>query len=468
LGAVEFPHKRINSLTCIYSGEPTMPVCPLDFRYGRPDMKRIFDEETRLQKLLDVEAALAQAQAKVGNIKQDHADIIKKTASTRYVKLDRVCEIDKQINHEITAIIRALSEQAGESGKYVHIGATSNDILDTAQALQIRDAMAIVETDLNSFKKTLAKRAKEHRDTIMVGRTHGQYALPITFGLKVANFALEVHRHQERLKECSKRVLVGKMSGAVGTGAGFGPKGLDIQKEVMRELGLGIEESPTQIVARDRYVELMAVLANISTSVEKFATEVRNLQRGEIAEVSEPFDDKVQVGSSTMAHKRNPVTAENVCGLARIVRGFVAPAFESAILWHERDLTNSSAERFFVPHSFILVDDMLVKMDKLFDGLVVNAPQMERNLARAGSVIMAESVMMALVQKGMGRQEAHELIRSCSMDSQRACEDFKGYLMAKKEVSSKLNEKELDAALDARAYLGHSGQIVDNILKTVS
>lgn len=445
-----------------------MPVCPLDFRYGRPDMKRIFDEETRLQKLLDVEAALAQAQAKVGNIKQDHADIIKKTASTRYVKLDRVCEIDKQINHEITAIIRALSEQAGESGKYVHIGATSNDILDTAQALQIRDAMAIVETDLNSFKKTLAKRAKEHRDTIMVGRTHGQYALPITFGLKVANFALEVHRHQERLKECSKRVLVGKMSGAVGTGAGFGPKGLDIQKEVMRELGLGIEESPTQIVARDRYVELMAVLANISTSVEKFATEVRNLQRGEIAEVSEPFDDKVQVGSSTMAHKRNPVTAENVCGLARIVRGFVAPAFESAILWHERDLTNSSAERFFVPHSFILVDDMLVKMDKLFDGLVVNAPQMERNLARAGSVIMAESVMMALVQKGMGRQEAHELIRSCSMDSQRACEDFKGYLMAKKEVSSKLNEKELDAALDARAYLGHSGQIVDNILKTVS
>ena len=445
-----------------------MPVCPLDFRYGRPDMKRIFDEETRLQKLLDVEAALAQAQAKVGNIKQDHADIIKKTASTRYVKLDRVCEIDKQINHEITAIIRALSEQAGESGKYVHIGATSNDILDTAQALQIRDAMAIVETDLNSFKKTLAKRAKEHRDTIMVGRTHGQYALPITFGLKVANFALEVHRHQERLKECSKRVLVGKMSGAVGTGAGFGPKGLDIQKEVMRELGLGIEESPTQIVARDRYVELMAVLANISTSVEKFATEVRNLQRGEIAEVSEPFDDKVQVGSSTMAHKRNPVTAENVCGLARIVRGFVAPAFESAILWHERDLTNSSAERFFVPHSFILVDDMLVKMDKLFDGLVVNAPQMERNLARAGSVIMAESVMMALVQKGMGRQEAHELIRSCSMDSQRACEDFKGYLMAKKEISSKLNEKELDAALDARAYLGHSGQIVDNILKTVS
>ena len=445
-----------------------MPVCPLDFRYGRPDMKRLFDEETRLQKLLDVEAALAQAQAKVGNIKQDHADIIKKTASTRYVKLDRVREIDQQINHEITAVIRALSEQAGESGKYVHVGATSNDILDTAQALQMKDAMAMLEAALDSFKKTLAKRAKEHRNTIMVGRTHGQYALPITFGLKVANFALEVHRHQERLTECSKRVLVGKMSGAVGTGAGFGPKSLDIEKEVMKELGLGIEEGPTQIVARDRYVEMISVLANISTSIEKFATEVRNLQRGEIAEVAEPFDDKVQVGSSTMAHKRNPVTAENVCGLARIVRGFVSPAFESAILWHERDLTNSSAERFFVPHSFILVDDMLAKMDKLFAGLVVNSTVMERNLARAGSVIMAESVMMALVHKGVGRQEAHEMIRACSMESQRACEDFKSYLMNIKSVSSKLSEKELDAALDARAYLGQSGQTVDNILRIVS
>jgi len=445
-----------------------MPVCPLDFRYGRPDMKRIFDEETRLQKLLDVEAALAQAQAKVGNIKQDHADIIKKTASTRYVKIERVREIDQQINHEITAIIRALSEQAGESGKYVHVGATSNDILDTAQALQIRDAIAILEADLDSFKKTLAKKAKEHRDTIMVGRTHGQYALPITFGLKVANYSLEVHRHQERLKECSKRVLVGKMSGAVGTGAGFGPKALDIQKEVMRELGLGVEESPTQIVARDRYVELVSVLANISTSIEKFATEVRNLQRGEIAEVSEPFDDKVQVGSSTMAHKRNPVAAENVCGLARIVRGFVGPTFECAILWHERDLTNSSAERFFIPHSFILVDDMLAKMDKLFSGLVVNVAQMERNLTRAGSVIMAESVMMALVQKGVGRQEAHEIIRACSMESQRACEDFKTYLLSNKTVSTKMTEKELDAALDPRAYLGQSGQTVDNILRIIS
>ncbi len=444
-----------------------MPVCPLDFRYGRADMKKTFEEENRLQRLLDVEAALSLAHAKVGNIKQDHADIIKKTASTRYVKLSRVQEIDAKINHEITALIRALSEQCGESGKYVHVGATSNDILDTAAALQIKDAIEIIQKDLAEFKKVLAERARENRDTIMVGRTHGQYALPITFGLKVANYALEIHRQEQRLRECSTRILVGKMSGAVGTGAGFGPKATEIQKAVMDELGLGVEEGPTQIVGRDRYVELMSVLTNIACSIEKFATEVRNLQRGELGEVSEPFDENNQVGSSTMAHKKNPVTAENVCGLARIVRGFMTPAFESAILWHERDLTNSSAERFFIPHSFILLDDMLAKMTKMYAGLVVNKDQMQRNLARAGSVIMAESVILALVGKGMGRQDAHELIRKCSMESQRACEDFKSYLMANKDVTGLLSESDIDAALDPRAYLGTTGRTVDHILKIV-
>ena len=446
-----------------------MPVCPLDFRYGRPEMKAIFDEENRLQRLLDVEAALALAQAKVGNIKQDHADIVKKTASVRFVKLSRVQEIDAEINHEITAIIRVLSEQCGESGKYVHMGATSNDILDTAAALQLKDAISILEKDLAELKVTLATRAKENRDTMMIGRTHGQYALPITFGLKIANYALEMHRHEQRLSECKARILVGKMSGAVGTGSGFGPKAMEIQAAVMANLGLGVEESPTQIVARDRYVELMAVISNIATSIEKFATEIRNLQRGEIAEVSEPFDDAVQVGSSTMAHKRNPVTAENVCGLARIVRGFMTPAMESAILWHERDLTNSSAERVFVTHSFILLDDIIAKTEKMFRNLVVNKDRMLENLSRAGSVIMAESVMMALVSKGMGRQEAHELIRRCSLDAQKAaCEDFKSYLMAKDSVSSLLSEKDLDDALDPRMYLGGAGATVDNIVRIVS
>jgi len=431
-------------------------------------MKAIFDEENRLQKLLDVEAALALAHAKVGNIKQDHADIVKKTASVRFVKLSRVQEIDAEINHEITAIIRVLSEQCGESGKYVHLGATSNDILDTAAALQLKDAISIIEKGLEALRLTLAKRAKENRDTIMIGRTHGQYALPITFGLKIANYALEIHRHEQRLCECKTRVLVGKMSGAVGTGSGFGAMAVEIQKAAMANLGLGVEDGPTQIVARDRYVELMAVLANIATSIEKFATEIRNLQRGEIGEVAEPFDDVVQVGSSTMAHKRNPVMAENVCGLARIVRGFMTPAMESAILWHERDLTNSSAERFFISHSFILLDDIVAKTEKMFRNLVVNKDRMLENLRKAGSVIMAESVMMALVSKGMGRQDAHELIRRCSMDSQKACEDFKSYLIANESVASLLSEEELDGVLDPHSYLGSAGATVDNIMRIVA
>jgi adenylosuccinate lyase len=444
-----------------------MPVCPLDFRYGRPEMKAIFDEENRLKRILDVEAALALAHSRVGNVKDDHAATIKKTATLRYVKLERVQEIDSRINHEITAIVRALSEQCGESGKFVHLGATSNDILDTAAALQIKDAIDALDKVLDLLKKTLAARGREHRDTIMIGRTHGQYALPITFGLKVANYALEVNRHQQRIAEAKKRILVGKMSGAVGTGAGFGPKAIQIQQAVMEQLGLGIEEGPTQIVARDRYVEMMSVLANIATSVEKFATEIRNLQRGEIGEVSEPFDDAVQVGSSTMAHKRNPVTAENVCGLARIVRGFMTPAMESAILWHERDLTNSSAERFFVPHSFILLDDILAKTEKMFKSLVVNKDRMWSNLQRAGSVIMAESIMMTLVSKGMGRQEAHELIRKCSMDAQKACEDFKSHLMVNGDITALMSEAELDSALDPKLYLGSTLMTVDNILEIV-
>jgi adenylosuccinate lyase len=445
-----------------------MPVCPLDFRYGRPEMKAIFDEENRLQRILDVEAALALAHSKVGNVRDDHAAVIKKTASVRFVKLERVQEIDAEINHEITAIVRVLSEQCGESGKFIHLGATSNDILDTAAALQIRDALDALEKTLGALKAALASRAKEHRDTIMIGRTHGQYALPITFGLKVANYALEVHRHQQRIAEARKRILVGKMSGAVGTGAGFGPKAVQIQLAVMEQLKLGVEEGPTQLVARDRYVELMSILANIATSVEKFATEVRNLQRGEIGEVAEPFDDAVQVGSSTMAHKRNPVTAENVCGLARIVRGFMSPAMESAVLWHERDLTNSSAERFFIPHSFILADDILAKTDKMFRDLVVDKDRMWSNLQRAGSVIMAESVMMALVAKGMGRQDAHELIRKCSMEAQRACVDFKSHLMANGGVTALMSEADIDSALDPRSYLGSTLETVDNILKIVS
>jgi adenylosuccinate lyase len=441
-----------------------MAVCPLEFRYGRQKMKHIFSEETRLQYILDVEAALAEADARLGIISPDHASMIRKSANTKIVSLARVHDLDSQINHEITAIVRTLAEQSGEGGKYVHLGATSNDILDTSAALQIRDALRIIVDGLMSLRNALAELADMHRDTIMIGRTHGQFALPITFGLKMAIYSLEVHRHIERVHQLMPRICVGKMSGAVGTGAGLGPKALEIQKNVMDHLQIGVEEGSSQVVGRDRYVELVAVLANIATSIEKIATEIRNLQRSEISEVSEAFDAKKQVGSSTMAHKRNPVTAENICSLARIVRGFMTPAFESAILWHERDLTNSAAERFIIPHSFIILDDILAKTDKLMRTLVVNKERMRKNLESAGSTIMAESVIIKLVDKGMGRQDAHELLRTCTMECVDTGKDFKCALMEKSVISQMLCDEEIEQCLRPESYLGTTGKTIDNIL----
>jgi adenylosuccinate lyase len=441
-----------------------MAVCPLEFRYGRQKMKHIFSEETRLQYILDVEAALAEADARLGIISPEHASMIRKSANTKIVSLARVHDLDSQINHEITAIVRTLAEQSGEGGKYVHLGATSNDILDTSAALQIRDALKIIVEGLLSLRNALAELADKHRDTIMIGRTHGQFALPITFGLKMAIYSLEIHRHIERVHQLMPRICVGKMNGAVGTGAGLGPKALEIQKNVMDHLQLGIEEGSSQIVGRDRYVELVAVLANIATSIEKIATEIRNLQRSEISEVSEAFDSKKQVGSSTMAHKRNPVTAENICGLARIVRGFMTPAFESAILWHERDLTNSAAERFIVPHSFIILDDILAKIDKLMRTLVVNKEKMRKNLESAGPTIMAESVIIRLVDKGIGRQEAHELLRTCTMECVDTGKDFKCTLKAENVISQALCDDEIEEALRPESYLGTTRKTIDNIL----
>jgi adenylosuccinate lyase len=280
----------------------------------------------------------------------------------------------------------------------------------------------------------------------------------------MAIYSLEIHRHIERVHQLMPRICVGKMSGAVGTGAGLGPKALEIQKNVMEHLQIGIEEGSSQIVGRDRYVELVAVLANIATSIEKIATEIRNLQRSEIGEVSEAFDAKKQVGSSTMAHKRNPVTAENICGLGRIVRGFMTPAFESAVLWHERDLTNSAAERFIIPHSFILLDDILAKTDKLMRTLVVNKERMSKNLESAGPTIMAESVIMRLVEKGMSRQDAHELLRTCTMECVDSQKNFKSALKEKSVISQMLSDEEIEESLRPESYLGTTGKTIDAIL----
>lgn len=440
------------------------PVCPLDYRYGRRELKEIFGEKKRLQYLLDVEAALARAHAKVGNIPKEVAEEISRKASIEYVRIDRVKEIESEIKHDIMAIVRALAEVCdGDAGKYIHLGATSYDIVDTANALQVMEATKYIQKGLKELRNTLLGLAKKYRNTVMVGRTHGQHTIPITFGLKMAGYAMEVERHLERLFECKSRILVGKLSGAVGTGAALGKYALKLQEEMLKDLRLGVEDVSTQIVCRDRYNELVSVLANIATSMEKFATEIRNLQRDEIGEVAEAFEKEKQVGSSTMPHKRNPITCEQICGLARIIRGFLVPTFENSIQWHERDLCNSSGERFILPHTLILTDWIVYKTNNVFKNLRVYPERMRRNFEISKGLPMAESLMTKLIEKGMGRNEAHELMRRISLKAVEENKNLREVFL--REYKDLLSEEEVDYALNPENYLGVTDEIIERVIK---
>jgi adenylosuccinate lyase len=417
-------------------------------------MRRIFEEENRVQKMLDVEAALAWAHAEVGNIPRKDAERIVAAASLKHVKLERIKEIEREIKHDVMALVRALAEACGPSGAYVHLGATSYDIVDTATALQLKEALELIERRLNDFEKVLMEKALRYKETLMMGRTHGQHALPITLGFKFAVWMREISRHIHRLRQCRERVVVGKMSGAVGTQAGFGENAMRIQEFVMERLGIKAADISTQIVQRDRHAELVCLLALIASSLENFATEIRELQRPEIGELAEPFEAEKQVGSSTMPHKRNPETCERICGLARMVRSLVTPALENVVTWHERDLTQSSAERFIIPEACILVDYMLFLMTNIVANLYVNEERMRQNIELTQGRAMSEAVMIALTKKGVSRQEAHELLRKLTIKSEMEKVPFKKVLLEDKIVSEKLSEREIDEALNPRNYLG--------------
>jgi adenylosuccinate lyase len=442
------------------------PVCPLDYRYGRKELKEIFGETKRLQYLLDVEAALARAHAKVGNIPKSAADEITKKANTKYVKVARVTQIEAETKHDIMSVTRALAEQCkGDAGKYIHLGATSYDIVDTANALQFAESTELVNKQLKELRKSLVSLAKKHKNTVMVGRTHGQHTIPITFGLKMAAYAMEVERHLERLFECKSRLLVGKLSGAVGTGAALGKNALKLQEEMLKELRLGVEDVSTQIVCRDRYNELLGVLCNIATSIEKFATEVRNLQRDEIGEVAEAFEAKKQVGSSTMPHKRNPITCEQICGLARLVRGLIIPTYENAVQWHERDLCNSASERFIIPHSLILTDWIVYQMNTVFKNLKVFPDRMKKNLEISKGLPMAESLMTTLIGKGMGRGDAHELMRKTAIKAAQQGKTLKEVFQVENKKLKLLSEKEINDALNPKNYLGVTDKLIERAVR---
>ena len=444
----------------------SLPIIPIDTgRYGSPEMRNIFDEENRLQKMLEVEGALAWAHSQVGNIPEKDANVIVEKSSTKYVKLERVKAIEAEIRHDVMALVRALSEQCGSSGQYVHLGATSSDMLDTATALQLKEAINVIENRLNELESVLLDRAEKHKASIMMGRSHGQHALPTTFGFKASVWTREIARDIARLRDCKPRLLVGKMSGAVGTQAGLGPKALEIQELVMEKLGIEAADISTQIVQRDRYAELTCTLAILACSMDNIANEIRQLQRPEIAEAFEAFEQKKQVGSSTMPHKRNPMISERICGLAKILRSLVSPALENVRTWHERDLTQSSCERFVIPEECILIDYMLILMIRVLKGLQIDENRMRQNMNITQGRMMSESVMLTLAKKGLGRQKAHELIRQLAVKSHNEEREFKDVLSENVTIKQLLTPEELEKVMDPRNYLGTVPQQIQRVIE---
>ncbi|MBM4241868.1 MAG: adenylosuccinate lyase [Euryarchaeota archaeon] len=443
-----------------------MAIHPIEYRYGTPEMKNVWDAENKLQKMLEVEAALAEAEAQLDLIPKDAASEIKKKASIKYVKLDRVAEIEKQTIHDIASIIKALAEVCeGEAGEYVHFGATSNDIIDTSQSLLFKESTTIIKKKLISLTKILLKLADEHRNTVCIGRTHGQHALPTTYGMKFALWADEFHRHIARLEEGRDRLCVGMMTGAVGTIAALGMDGIAVHKKVSKILGLKPVLISNQILQRDNHAEFIMNLANIASTLDKMALEIRNLQRTEIKEVGEKFDPRKQVGSSTMPHKMNPISAERICGISRVIRAYVIPALENNPLWHERDLTNSSCERIIFPEACILTDYILNLSIKLMKNLEFYPENIEYNLNITNGLIMAERAMAELVMKGMGRQTAYALVRNCSIKASEEKKGLREVLSSKEEIKEYLSDDEINEIMDPHKYIGSSLEIVENVLE---
>jgi len=438
-----------------------MAIHPIDYRYGTPEMKAVWGEENRFRCIVAAEVALAQAEAACGVIPADAAETIARCAGE--ATLARANEIEAEINHDMMAVVKAVTEVCGDAGRWIHFGATSNDILDTATGLQMKAAMDLIEEKLRSLLAVLLRRSGETTRLVCVGRTHGQHGVPTTYGLRFAIWASEVGRHIERLRQMRPRVAVGQLTGAVGTQAALGAKGLEVQPAMMANLGLTSVDVSNQIIARDRYAEYVMFLANVATTLDKIGVEIRSLQRTEIAEVEEAFGKK-QVGSSTMPHKRNPIKSEQVCGLARIVRAMVEPALQNNTLWDERDLTNSSCERVVFPEASVLADHILALMVKVLEGLTIREENVRKNLDLLHGVNLAESVMIELTKRGMGRQEAHEAVRVASMTALAGRRPIAGVLGEDPAVAAVLNGSEISGLLDPENYIGTAVEQVERVI----
>jgi adenylosuccinate lyase len=439
-------------------------INPVETRY-RTELAELFTEDKKLEYWLKVEAVLAKAHAKLGNIPQDAAMEISKKANLKYVKLNRVKEIDNEIHHDLMAMVKALSEQCdGSAGNYVHLGATSYDIEDTATALQLREALTNTIESLRKLLAALIKVIEDKKHLVCIGRTHGQHAIPTTYGMRFSVWAYEIDRHLDRLKETLNRISFGKMSGAVGTMASFGEKGIEIQNFIMKELDLHPALITNQIIQRDRHAEVIFLTTLIGQSLAKISRQFRVLQRNEIAEMFEPFK-KSQVGSSTMPHKRNPHKSERICSLARILKSNIIPALDNIVLEDERDLTNSANERIIFSENFILLDYMIIQLTKNIEEVEFDEIKIEENLNLTKGAFLSEKVMVNLVKKGIGRQEGHEILRNAAIKAKQENRILKEILIENPNIAEVFTKTEIDDLLNPHKYLGKAVEQTENILK---
>jgi len=417
-------------------------------RYTRPEMAAIWSPENTYRTWLQVELAVCEAQAELGNISQDALNAIKERAD---FSIERIAEIEATVRHDMIAFLTCVSEHVGEPARYIHMGLTSSDVKDTALALQMRQAMDLIIADARNLLAILRSQALRHRDTIMIGRSHGIHAEPITFGLKLALWAFEMRRNLQRLRRARDVISVGKISGVVGTYAHVDPA---VEAHVCGALGLVPAQVSSQIIQRDRHAECVYSLATTAASLEKFAIEIRHLQRTELREVEEPFTSG-QKGSSAMPHKRNPILAERISGQARLFRGYLTAALEDIPLWHERDMSHSSVERVILPDATALLDYMLARFTWLIENLHVNPDRMQRNLALTQGLINSERVLLALVEKGCPRDEAYRWIQDAAARAWQGEADFRTLLLQDTRVRQHLTSDELAEQLDPLFYLRH-------------
>lgn len=438
-------------------------IHPIETRY-RTEMANVFTEEKKLENWLKVEAALAEVHAELGNIPQKAADEIKKKANLEYVKLRRVKEIDKEIHHDLMAMVKGLAEQCeDDAGKYVHLGATSYDIEDTATALQLKEALNYIYESLLDLLKILLKITEQKKNLICIGRTHGQHAIPTTYGMRFGIWTYEISRHLDRVLEIRNRISFGKMSGAVGTMASFDDKGILIQKNLMDKLDLNPVLIANQVIQRDRHAEVIFITSLIGQTLAKIARENRILQRNEISEIFEPFK-KTQVGSSTMPHKRNPHKAERICSLARILKSNLIVALDNIILEDERDITNSASERVIFAENFIFLDYMIKQLIQNLKGMEFNRKKIEENLNLTKGACLTEKVMVELVKRGIGRQEGHEILRQASIKARKEDLHMKDIIIENQQIKQKFSKNELDDLFDPHKYIGKAVEQVDNLI----